>query len=538
MTRTVAVLGGGVGGLTAAHELAERGFEVTVYEAAGEVGGKARSVRVPGTGDPGLPGEHGFRFFPGYYRHVTETMARVPDGDGGTVADHLVPTEATLVSRADDDLVVDATTPDSVSAWLERLRPGGPEVPAREQAFFAERMLELLTSCRRRRREELDAVSWWEFVDADRMSAAYRRRIAATQTLVALAPKRASARTVGRIYVQLLRGQFDPRLDAERVLDGPTSEVWIEPWRGYLASLGVSFETETAVTAVHVDGGAVAGATVDRGGERDRVTADHYVLAVPAEVVADLLTDDLRRASPALAGVDHLETAWMNGVQFYLREDVPLVAGHQMYVDSPWALTAISQAQFWDVDLGDRHEDVEGVLSVIASDWTTPGPVTGKPAKECTAEEVREEVWTQLTDHLDADLDDGLVVERFLDPALRETPSGLENDAPLLVNTAGSLKHRPTADPGVAGLTLAADYVDTNSDLASMEAASEAGRRAARAVLDAAGAAGSPPAVWDLEEPPVFEPFRRQDRVRYRLGLPHPGRARRAVGETVRSLFA
>ena len=33
MTETVAVLGGGVAGLTAAHELAERGFAVTVYEA-------------------------------------------------------------------------------------------------------------------------------------------------------------------------------------------------------------------------------------------------------------------------------------------------------------------------------------------------------------------------------------------------------------------------------------------------------------------------------------------------------------------------
>ena len=44
MAHTVAVLGGGVGGLSAAHELAERGFEVTVYEARDVAGGKARST--------------------------------------------------------------------------------------------------------------------------------------------------------------------------------------------------------------------------------------------------------------------------------------------------------------------------------------------------------------------------------------------------------------------------------------------------------------------------------------------------------------
>ncbi|KPI16560.1 hypothetical protein OK006_10659, partial [Actinobacteria bacterium OK006] len=42
---------------------AERGYEVTVYEYYDVLGGKARSMDVPGTGTGGrkpLPGEHGF----------------------------------------------------------------------------------------------------------------------------------------------------------------------------------------------------------------------------------------------------------------------------------------------------------------------------------------------------------------------------------------------------------------------------------------------------------------------------------------------
>ena len=46
MPNRVIVLGGGVGGMSAAHELIERGFEVVVLERGRLAGGKARSIPV------------------------------------------------------------------------------------------------------------------------------------------------------------------------------------------------------------------------------------------------------------------------------------------------------------------------------------------------------------------------------------------------------------------------------------------------------------------------------------------------------------
>jgi len=74
---------------------------------------------------------------------------------------------------------------------------------------------------------------------------------------------------------------------------------------------------------------------------------------------------------------------------------------------------------------------------------------------------------------------------------------------------------------GIENLTLAGDYVRTNSDLASMESANEAGRRAANAIFARHGIRDRAE-IWELEEPAFLEPFKRQDRLRYRLGLPHP----------------
>src|SRR6187549_1210368 len=100
---TVAILGGGVGGLSAAHELAERGFAVTVYERQSAFGGKARSMSAPGSGTDGrrdLPGEHGFRFFPGFYKHVTDTMRRIPLAGGRSCYDNLVTATRIVLARA------------------------------------------------------------------------------------------------------------------------------------------------------------------------------------------------------------------------------------------------------------------------------------------------------------------------------------------------------------------------------------------------------------------------------------------------------
>ena len=103
MPQTVAIFGGGVAGLSAAHELAERGFKVHVYERKPFVGGKARSIPVPDSASSGrlpLPGEHGFRFFPGFYKHVIDTMRRIPYGARGNTADNLQVATRILLARA------------------------------------------------------------------------------------------------------------------------------------------------------------------------------------------------------------------------------------------------------------------------------------------------------------------------------------------------------------------------------------------------------------------------------------------------------
>ncbi|MFF7094432.1 FAD-dependent oxidoreductase [Streptomyces rubradiris] len=552
----VAVLGGGVAGLSAAHELAERGYTVTVYEYYDVLGGKARSMDVPGTGTDGrrpLPGEHGFRFFPGFYRNLPDTMRRIPfPGNAGGVHDNLRNGTEALFARASGrpDLhfpLRRVTTPpapgDITPSWirdqlLSVLDLGG-RLPAHEAAYFAGRVLVHLTSCDARREDQWEKTTWWHFIRAERMSEEYRTLLGIGQTrnLVATRAEVASTRTVGRVIIEalllwgLLGRGMDGDADIDRVLNAPTSEAWIDPWTAHLRSLGVRFVLGTEVREVLYDGGRVTGVRVSaRGGGAERtVTADHYVCAMPVEHARRTWGAALRAADPQLARCDALQTDWMTGVQFYLRTPTPVVRGHVNCLDSPWSVTGIGQAQFWDVrdfaaDYGDGR--ARDCLSAIVSEWDKPGILYGKTARECTREEIVEECWAQLKDALNdsgkTTLRDADRIAWFLDPAV----TGLggpdpQNREPLLIHPAGTLYNRPSARTAVPNFFLAGDYVRTDVDLATMEGANESARRAVNALLDQDGSAAGRCRIWELYRPPELESLKRVDEVRYRLGLPN-----------------
>ncbi len=362
------------------------------------------------------------------------------------------------------------------------------------------------------------------------MSKAYQAYLGQglTRSLVAMRAEESSTRTVGGTQLQLLYSFISPDGVFDRLLSGPTNDVWILPWTQHLQNLGVEFHVGSSLIGLETDGTRVAGATVETTTGRSKVTADFYLAALPVEVMAALMTDDLKRAAPSLANLGKLTTRWMNGIQFYLSRDEPLVNGHVIYLDSPWALTSISQRQFWNkVDLSQYGDGtVNGILSVDISDWESPGVVFGKPARECSAEQIKEEVWAQLKQHLNVagaePITDQNLIAWFLDPDIEfPNPSSATNAEPLLINTAGSLQYRPESQVELVNFFVASDYVRTYTDIACMEAANEAARRAVNCLLLASGSTATPAELWPLEEPAFLKPIQEIDRIRFKLGLPN-----------------
>ncbi|MFF5700902.1 FAD-dependent oxidoreductase [Streptomyces sp. NPDC012794] len=544
--RAVAVLGGGVAGLTAAHELAERGYAVTVYERRA-LGGKARSMDVPGSARGGrrpLPAEHGFRFIPGIYHNLPDTMRRIPfPGNANGVWDNLVAPPEMMFARAAgrEDLRAPIPwpghspaelTPEELRRALTGILESLVRLPAHETAYFVNRVLVFLTSCDERRDEVWERTPWWEFTRAARMSAEYQRILAVgiTRNIVATKAEEASTRTVGTLGEAFVCNALGRGADGppDRILNLPTNEAWIDPWERHLHSLGVEFRIGWTVQEVRYGNGRVSGvAVLDPDGARRTVTADHYVSALPVEHARRTWSAALRAADPMLGRCDRLRTDWMTGIQFYLTERAPLVHGHFNCIDSPWSLTAIQQAAHWPArDFPADYGDGTAVdcLSVDISEWDKPGILYGKTAKQCTREEVAREVWAQLKASLN-DTGRTLLADRalhswFLDPGVDGlgTPEPTNQDE-LLIHPTGTFHDRPSAHTRVPNFFLSGDYVAVDIDLATMEGANASARAAVNALLDRDASTAPRCAVIPRYRPPELESAKRHDLWRYRLGL-------------------
>jgi hypothetical protein len=211
---------------------------------------------------PQLPGEHGYRFFPSFYRHVFETMQRIPLYDasgqalGGSVLDNLIPLpHIGMFSKQNAPFILSWMPPQKgdvlsrLEYGLRNMRQLG--ITSQDLSQFALRVLRYMTTSSQRRAAELEGISWWDYLEGleprtgarlYRYSDTFKRLVqSSSRVLAALDGAHGDARSCGNTYVQLLSEALVPTARNNCTLNGPTSEAWFFHWRNHLESLGVRF---------------------------------------------------------------------------------------------------------------------------------------------------------------------------------------------------------------------------------------------------------------------------------------------------------
>lgn len=294
------------------------------------------------------PGEHGYRFFPAFYRNLFHTMKRIPLFDdkgretGRTAYDNLVATEALLLVPFEGQGAVEVPrrrihTIEGLRRVLrglyERLNFAYHDI-----ALFEIRLFKFMTSCWQRRRQVAREHSWREYIGVADFSPQFQAFLLdAPQALVAMNAEEIDARTHGNISVQLLLDQLGSGRQSDMTLNGPTTNAFLKPWKDYLKHHGVRFflgqlrgvtptgDGRMAPVVGRSDRATVpAGATVGdapiaEGSYAWEPTSDYYVLATPLEeawrFVGDLPVDQLDGELATLR-------RWYDGVRREIRDEL------------------------------------------------------------------------------------------------------------------------------------------------------------------------------------------------------------------------
>ncbi|MEO8183747.1 MAG: hypothetical protein ABI895_33375 [Deltaproteobacteria bacterium] len=201
-----------------------------------------------------LPGEHGYRFFPSFYRHLFDTMKRTPlyDDQGlethRSALDNLTETSSQVFAGALTSSGLTRKKPRSLEALRRELTKLFQELKfdAADVAKFQGKLFRFMTTSSARRAAEYESMSWWDLLTHGGVS--YSKGFeaflkAAPQALVAMDAETCDARTQGNIVVQLLLDQLLESDYTDSTLVGPTSDAWLEPWRDHLYRQGVCFIT-------------------------------------------------------------------------------------------------------------------------------------------------------------------------------------------------------------------------------------------------------------------------------------------------------
>lgn len=497
--KSVVIFGAGMAGLSAAHELNQLGYPVSVYEALDEPGGFFRSARH---GTDSMPSEYSWHGLGPWYHNAFDLMKKIPFDERGSVYD------VALSRPVDFGMFPDTGRAQFYDEGLKSI-PKMFRMNTLEVITWFYLMLKTWTSHNRSRVEyaRRNAAEAWRPLLGD---TAYRTWRSCFGPWIGSDWAHVSLHTAGDYFRKQLTTKAHHRHRADRngpawtqgtgagwlLFKGPSSEYLFTPWVRHLEGKGVDFHWKTPLTRLEFDGTTITSALCGD----EKVHGDLYVLAINPFFTADIL-----HGTPALekqAQLDLFTPLTRDGphIQVSFRiafsEEIKFPRNRTAVVvcDSEFNVTLFAEEQVWDEDV-DLGHDIKSLWTGTSCVSGAPGRLVHKPVKNCTKEEFIEEVAAQI---LRCGALDELIREANDGKGLRDFPvsnievwhewefsnEGIKSLQPKWVNSTSTQAHLPAQTTPVPNLFLAGAHTRTQAQVWSIEGAVESGRRAAKAIDD------------------------------------------------------
>lgn len=576
MRPTICVCGAGIAGMSAAHELAKKGFEVHIYEYANSCGGQARSSRD----HIGFPTEYSWRGYGQFYKNVYEVMKDIPSPMCGSniLKSNLLSVYDTELSKPVQFILTrDESRGKIGSDVLCDAKNWSASISTTEWITLQAQFFREITSDDRiSEYAKINAKEWlkdklyasnlinvvsvfgpWIGITSDRLSLHHMMNFFrmieypdltkpyshTEYTKYDCTSRNNSSKNPESSWMQKSGSQWS-------VLKRPTNESWFGPWEKYLHdNYGVKFHFGCKITRLHSNNDNIIGINVNDivSNKPIRIPKyDYYVLAVTPFAVADIVAGSNTRVKQdrnlaLFKGLTqdgpHIQVSFFIGFDKKVKVPKKDGGGHIAYIlpDSPFNLTLYFQDDVWydDVYLG---PNIKSLISGTACVSYIPGKLYGKTLKETTLEEFKQEILYQLcecnsfcsiiSNYNEGESFKNMRVSKFevwngwIFPKDRKSLLSQFPNEKKWVNSTNTNVYMPSIVSSFDNLFIVGAHVKSSVDLYSMETACATGRQAAFLIMNKCGYAKTIRSLA-VEKPCWSRILSILDNLLYRLHLPN-----------------
>lgn len=534
MNKTVGIFGGGIAGLSSAHELALAGYNVTIYEMSDSIGGLAKSFRYP----DGLPSEYSWRGYGQFYKNVFELMKQIPGPEGNSVYD-------TELSRPIQFILTRDEPGETIGAydWMRTFT-------TTQKSKLLWYMLREL--CSDKRMNHYAKINAHDFLKDSIDSYNIKFLTAVFGPWLGIDPKRTSLHHLTNFFRMIQFPDLDkPYLHSADedgkewyhgsgsqwlVLKRPTSESWFEPWINYLVNnYNVKIYFNHELHHFNTYSNNIDTATLLANNKFIDVKHDFYISAVTPFAMAKIVKNSnkiiqmdsqLKLFKNLIVDGPHIQVSFRIGFKDKIHTPKKYMAF--ILPDSEFNLTLYFQDEIWYpyIYLGPGNKTL---ISGTACISYIPGKLFNRSITDLTEEEFQKEIFYQLYrckifNKIIADSNDGKSFKEF-PPNVFEIWKGwkfknntndkLEFDEYKWVNSTNTNSYMPEIKTSFSNLFLAGAHVKSSVDLYSMETACATGRDAAFNIINNGQKA------LQVNKPAWMNFFSSIDNILYEMGLPN-----------------
>jgi len=527
MTKKVIIFGAGISGLTTAHELINKGFDVTIYEKTSDIGGFAISKRD----SSGMPTEHSWRGYAPFYENFFNLVKTIPYDDKTTVYEQLTRPIDFILPK--DDLKKRKSLKPSFSFFdVIILAYFGLKVLTsnlRNNYYSKINFSNLLTNILSEGGKDYILKMLGPGLGFDQyITSLFHAMLFVQLQMTDHSHKHKFKHTHGHEHTE--EEWVHSSFDNWHVMRQPTNESWFNPWVKYLKQKGLKIIFNQSLYKININQKEVVSCSLDNG---EKVIGDYYVFAINPFYLDQIIdgTPELKKDNE-LNKIKKLVQDGPNdmiGFRIAFDESINLPNDNTViaFPDSEFNITLYPQERLFDSDVY-LGQNIKGLWSGTVCSANFPGKLYGKPANKLSKQELKNEILHQI--YRCEQLKD--VVKRFNNKKLEDfniinleiwhewkfgqSGEKVKNNNPKWVNTTNTYQYRPNQKTSFNNLFLSGAHTKVSVNIWSMEGAVESGKITAREIskLDS---------IWlyTHKKPLIFKIISYIDDLLYILKLPN-----------------